>query len=203
MGKRETIYLAPQCHHQTDSCIKMGSDESHFNASLIERDKITRQRLQTTTFVKRKKSRSVPTSLMCLLLFFSLMSLLLLFSLMCLLLLSGDFYVRIMFVTAFQPNVFVTDFTRFLCANCVCYCFSPQCVFYCFYALFMHELCLLLLFSLIRLLLFLCAFMCELYLLMLFTPMCLLLLICTFYAQIDTVSSRSGINKAYSVAANF
>ena len=167
MGKRETIYLAPQCHHQTDSCIKMGSDESHFNASLIVRDKITRQCLQTTTFVKRKKSRSVLTSLMCLLLFFSLMSLLLLFSLMCLLLffglmsllllfslmclllLSGDFYVRIMFVTAFQPNVFVTDFTRFLCANCVCYCFSPQCVFYCFYALFMQELCLLLLFSLI------------------------------------------------------
>ena len=55
MGKRETIYLAPQCHHQTDSCIKMGSDESHFNVSLIVRDKITRQCLQTTTFVKRKR----------------------------------------------------------------------------------------------------------------------------------------------------
>ena len=66
------------CHHQTDSCIKMGSDESHFNASLIVRDKITRQYLQTKTFVKRKKSQCVLTSLMCLLLFFSLMSLLLL-----------------------------------------------------------------------------------------------------------------------------
>ena len=27
-GGRETVYL---CHHQNDSCIKMGSDESHFN----------------------------------------------------------------------------------------------------------------------------------------------------------------------------
>ena len=98
--------------------------------------------------------------------------------------------------------ILVTDFTRFLCANCVRYCFSSQCVCYCFYALFMYELCLLLFFSLIRLLLFLCAFMCELCLLLLFTPMCLLLLICSFYAQTDTVSSRSGINKANSVAAN-
>ena len=32
------------------SCIKMGSDESHFNVSLIVRDKVTRQCPQTTTF---------------------------------------------------------------------------------------------------------------------------------------------------------
>ena len=31
------------CHHQNDSCIKMGSDESHFNVSLIVRDKVARQ----------------------------------------------------------------------------------------------------------------------------------------------------------------
>ena len=30
-GKREIIYLSLHCHHQNDSCIKMGSDESHFN----------------------------------------------------------------------------------------------------------------------------------------------------------------------------
>ena len=30
--------------------IKMGSDESHFNVSLIVRDKVTRQCQQTTTF---------------------------------------------------------------------------------------------------------------------------------------------------------
>ena len=35
------------CHHQNDSCIKMGSDESYFNVSLIVRDKVTRQSPQT------------------------------------------------------------------------------------------------------------------------------------------------------------
>ena len=29
-------------HHQNDSCIKMDSDESHFNVLLIARDKVTR-----------------------------------------------------------------------------------------------------------------------------------------------------------------
>jgi len=37
--KREIIYLSLHCHHQNDSCIKMGSDESHFNVSLIVREK--------------------------------------------------------------------------------------------------------------------------------------------------------------------
>ena len=32
-GQRE-IYLSLHCHHQNDSCIKMGSDESHFNVSV-------------------------------------------------------------------------------------------------------------------------------------------------------------------------
>ena len=32
-GERESIYLSLHCHHQNDSCIKMGSDESHFNVS--------------------------------------------------------------------------------------------------------------------------------------------------------------------------
>ena len=40
-GKREIIYLFLQCHHQNDSCIKKGSDESHFNISLTVRDKVT------------------------------------------------------------------------------------------------------------------------------------------------------------------
>ena len=39
-GEREIIYLSLHCHHQNDSCIKMGSDESHFNVSLIVRDKV-------------------------------------------------------------------------------------------------------------------------------------------------------------------
>ena len=30
-----SLYLSLHCHHQNDSCIQMGSDESHFNVSLI------------------------------------------------------------------------------------------------------------------------------------------------------------------------
>ena len=33
-GKGEIIYLSLQCHHQNDSCIKTGSDESHSNVSV-------------------------------------------------------------------------------------------------------------------------------------------------------------------------
>ena len=33
-GKREIIYLSPHCHHHNDSCINMGSNESHFNVSV-------------------------------------------------------------------------------------------------------------------------------------------------------------------------
>ena len=33
-GKREIIYLSLHCHHQNDFCIKMGSDECHFNVSV-------------------------------------------------------------------------------------------------------------------------------------------------------------------------
>ena len=47
------IYLSLHCHHQNDSCIKMGSDKSHFNVSLIVRDKVTRQCPQTTTFEEK------------------------------------------------------------------------------------------------------------------------------------------------------
>ena len=37
-GEREIIYLSLHCHHQNDFCFKVGSDESHFNVSLIVRD---------------------------------------------------------------------------------------------------------------------------------------------------------------------
>ena len=33
VGKREIIYLLLHCHHQKDFCIKVGSNESHFNVS--------------------------------------------------------------------------------------------------------------------------------------------------------------------------
>ena len=50
------MYLSLHCHRQNDSCVKMGIDESHFNVSLIVRDKVTRQCSQTTTFLKESRS---------------------------------------------------------------------------------------------------------------------------------------------------
>ena len=38
VGEEEIIYLSLHCHHQNDSCMKMGSSESRF-VSLIVRDK--------------------------------------------------------------------------------------------------------------------------------------------------------------------
>ena len=34
VGGEGGIYLSLHCHHQNDFCIKMGSDESHFNVSV-------------------------------------------------------------------------------------------------------------------------------------------------------------------------
>ena len=33
-GQREIMYLSLHCHHQNDSRIKTGTDESHFNVSV-------------------------------------------------------------------------------------------------------------------------------------------------------------------------
>ena len=61
-GEREIVkYLSLLCHHQDDSCIKMGSDESHFNVSLIVRDKVTRECPQTTTFEEKGEQKQIQT----------------------------------------------------------------------------------------------------------------------------------------------
>ena len=60
-GEREIIYLSLHCHHQDDFCIKVGSDESHFNVSLIVRDKVTRQCPQTTTFDEKGEPKRIRT----------------------------------------------------------------------------------------------------------------------------------------------
>ena len=57
----EIIYLSVHCHHQNDSCIKMGSDESHFNVSLIVKDRVTRHCPQTTTFEKKGERKRIQT----------------------------------------------------------------------------------------------------------------------------------------------
>ena len=58
-GKREIIRLSLHCHHQNDSCIKMGRNESHLNISLIARDKATRQRPETTTFEEKGELKMI------------------------------------------------------------------------------------------------------------------------------------------------
>ena len=59
-GEREIIYLVSlHCHHQNDSCIKMGSNESHFNVSLMVKDKVTRQCPQTTTFEVKGEPKQI------------------------------------------------------------------------------------------------------------------------------------------------
>ena len=50
-------------HHQKDFCIKTGSDESHFNVSLIVRDKVTRQCPQTTTFEEKGEPKRIRTEI--------------------------------------------------------------------------------------------------------------------------------------------
>ena len=63
VGGRGRLYTygCTSCHHQSDSCIKMGSDESHFNVSLIVRDKITRQCPQTTTCEEKGEPKRIRT----------------------------------------------------------------------------------------------------------------------------------------------
>ena len=58
-GEREIIYLSLHCHHQNDSCIKMGSDESHFSFSLIVSKKVIRQCPQTTTFEDKGEPKQI------------------------------------------------------------------------------------------------------------------------------------------------
>ena len=58
--KREELH----CHHQNDSCIKMGSDESHFDVSLIARDKVKKQRRQTTTFQEKGEPKRIRTEVL-------------------------------------------------------------------------------------------------------------------------------------------
>ena len=46
---------------KVDSSIKVGSDESPFNVSLIVRDKVTKQYPQTTTFEQKEGPKPIRT----------------------------------------------------------------------------------------------------------------------------------------------
>ena len=54
-------YLSLHFHDQSDSCFKMGRDESHFTVSLIARDKVTRQCPQATTFEEKGETKRIRT----------------------------------------------------------------------------------------------------------------------------------------------
>ena len=58
VGGEEIIYPSLHCHHQDDSRIKMGNDESCFNVTLIVRDKVTRQCPHATTFEERARAEA-------------------------------------------------------------------------------------------------------------------------------------------------
>ena len=62
------IPIAIHCHHQNVSCIKMGSDESHFNVSLIVKHKVTTiQCPQTTlTFEEKGEPKRIRTEVLLL-----------------------------------------------------------------------------------------------------------------------------------------
>ena len=66
VGKRGIIYPSIHCHHQNDLYIKVGSDESHFNASLIVREKDTRQCPQTTNFEEKGDAKRIRTEVLLL-----------------------------------------------------------------------------------------------------------------------------------------
>ena len=66
VGSEGIIYLSLHCHHQNDFCIKVGSDESHFNVSLIVRDKVTSQCPQTTTFEEKGEPKQIRTEFLLL-----------------------------------------------------------------------------------------------------------------------------------------
>ena len=55
LGEREIIYLSLHCHHQNDSCIKMGSDESHFNVS-VGSDGQSHKTVSTNRFLFEEKA---------------------------------------------------------------------------------------------------------------------------------------------------
>ena len=64
-GERESIYYTYRYTVTIRlTCIKMGSDESHFSVSLIVRDKVTRQRPQTTIFEEKGEPKRYRTEVL-------------------------------------------------------------------------------------------------------------------------------------------
>ena len=58
-GGKSRPYITLYCHHQNDSCIKMGSDESRSNVSLIVRGKVTKVVSTEHNFSKERRAEAV------------------------------------------------------------------------------------------------------------------------------------------------
>ena len=54
----EGDYIILHCHRQNDSCIKMDSDESRFNVSLIVSNKVRKTVSQTTGFKEKGEPKA-------------------------------------------------------------------------------------------------------------------------------------------------
>ena len=65
-GGRGRVYTYRYTVTTRMTCIKMGSDESHFNVSLVVRDKVTRPCLQTTTFEEKGEPKQIRTEVLLL-----------------------------------------------------------------------------------------------------------------------------------------
>ena len=63
-GGRGRVYTYRHTVTTRMTCIKMGSDESHFNVSLIVSDKVTRQCPQTTTFEEKAEPKRYRTEVL-------------------------------------------------------------------------------------------------------------------------------------------
>jgi len=62
VGRGQGDYIPVLRHHQNDFCNKVGSNESHFNVSLvIVRDKVTRQCPQNTIFEEKGEPKQIRT----------------------------------------------------------------------------------------------------------------------------------------------
>ena len=64
MGREVDYIPIVHCQHQNDSSIKVVSDESHFNVSLIVRDKVTRQCPQTTICEEKGEPKRIRTEVL-------------------------------------------------------------------------------------------------------------------------------------------
>ena len=62
----EIIYLSLHCHHQNDFCIRVGSDESHFNVS-VGSDGQSHKTVSTyTTFEEKGEPKRIRTEVLTL-----------------------------------------------------------------------------------------------------------------------------------------